>query len=127
MSTTYTATVAREGRWWMIAVPDVDGITQARRLTDVPTMARELIAVSLNIPADDVDVTIVHQPVDGIDVDGEVAAIRAARQRAADLEHATSERAQALARDLAAHDIPLRDVGAILGVSHQRAHQLVAG
>jgi len=121
MSTTYTATVAREGRWWMIAVPDVDGITQARRLTDVPAMARELIAVSLDIPADDVDVTIVHRPVDGIDVDG------AARQRAADLEHATSKRAQALARDLAAHDIPLRDVGAILGVSHQRAHQLVAG
>jgi PHD/YefM family antitoxin component YafN of YafNO toxin-antitoxin module len=58
MSSTYAVTVAREGRWWVITIPDVGAVTQARRLVDVPTMARELIAVSLAIPNDDIELVI---------------------------------------------------------------------
>ncbi len=126
MSTTHTATAAREGRWWIITVDGI-GVTQARRLADATDTARELVAVSLDIPVEDVTVDLTVADVDGIDVAGQVAAIRDDRARAAQIEHDASARAQALARDLAAHDVPLRDVGAILGVSHQRAHQLVTG
>jgi hypothetical protein len=41
---TYQATVTREDGWWMVHVPAIDGLTQARRLADAPTMARELVA-----------------------------------------------------------------------------------
>ncbi|GIG21760.1 hypothetical protein Cch01nite_24840 [Cellulomonas chitinilytica] len=125
-TTTYTATAVREGRWWTITVPDVDGVTQARRLADAPTMARELVAVTLAVPLDTVEVALAVARVDGLDVGAELDAIRAEREQAAALERDASQRAQRLARDLAAADVTLRDVGAILGVSHQRAHQLVS-
>ena len=34
MHTTYDVVVTREDRWWMIAVPAIDGLTQARRVTE---------------------------------------------------------------------------------------------
>lgn len=126
MRSAYTATAAREGRWWMVHVPEIDGLTQARRLAEVETMARELIAVTLNVSIDDVVVSVSVADVDGIDVADEVATIRAERAEAARLERDAAERAAALARSLVAKDLPLRDVGTILGVSYQRAHQLLS-
>jgi transposase-like protein len=35
--------------------------------------------------------------------------------------------AAAIARDLAEEDVPMRDLGEVLHVSHQRAHQLIHG
>ncbi len=124
MSTTYSATATRDGRWWMVHVPEVDGLTQARRLGDAGRMARELVAVTLDVPVEDVEVTVTVAPVEGIDVATAVAAIRDERATAARLEREASDRAAALARELAGRGLPMRDVGAILGVSHQRAHQL---
>ncbi|WP_087507977.1 hypothetical protein [Cellulomonas iranensis] len=126
MSTTYTATAAREGRWWTITVPDV-GVTQSRRLDDVEGMAHELVAVTLDVPLSDVTVTVEVAKVGDVDVADRLATLRRERAEAERLEAAACEHTAALARDLVAHDVPLRDVGAILGVSHQRAHQLVAG
>ncbi len=125
MSTTYTATATREGRWWIITVDGI-GVTQARRIAEAADTARELVAVTLDVPLDDIAVDLAVGDVDGINVAGEVAVIRDERARANELEHAASQRAQALARNLSAHDVPMRDVGAILGVSHQRAHQLIS-
>lgn len=127
MSGTYTATVTREGRWWLVAVPEVDGVTQARRLADVESAARDLIAVTLDVDVADVTVDVSVQSVDGVEVARSLATIRTERQAATELERHASTKAQELARDLAAKDVPLRDIGAILGVSHQRAHQLVSG
>lgn len=125
MSTTYAATAVREGRWWVVAVEGI-GVTQARRIAEAPRAAREMVAVTLDVPLDDVEIDLTVGDVDDIHVAAEVAAIRDERARASELEHAASQRAQALARNLAAHDVSMRDVGAILGVSHQRAHQLIS-
>lgn len=124
--TEYRVEVTREGKWWMIAIPELDGLTQARRLEDAPLMAREYIAVTLDRAIDDVDVRVALVDVDGINVtealarlDAERAAADAARDRVAD-------DTRRLATTLAAKKVPVRDIGAILGVSHQRAHQLVS-
>lgn len=122
---TYTATVSREDGWWMIHVPEIDGLTQARRLVEAETMARELIAVTLGVPLDTVTVDIQVTNVADIDIPTRLNAIRADRARAAELERAASADAASLARDLVSARVPLRDVGAILGISHQRAHQLI--
>lgn len=123
--TAYRVEVTRDGKWWMVAIPEIDGLTQARRLEEAPIMARDYIALSLDVPIDDVDVTVTVIDVDGVNVldsitnlEAEKAAAEAARDRVA-------EDTRRLARALADKKVPVRDIGAILGVSHQRAHQLV--
>lgn len=124
----YTAIVTREGKWWMVRVPEIDRITQARRLGEAELMARELIAVSEGVLLDEVDVELSLASVGGLsDVSERLAAIASNREQAAKLESRATLEAAALAKALSARGIPLRDVGAILGVSHQRAHQLVRG
>jgi hypothetical protein len=56
--TIYTATVTRDGDWWMINVPAIDGLTQARELDEVTRATRELVAVTLGIPISEAHVEI---------------------------------------------------------------------
>jgi hypothetical protein len=122
----YTANVTREGRWWMVAVPQIDALTQARRLGEAGTMARELIALVLEVEPDSFDVTVEIVSVAGVDVRDRLAEIERERTEAADLERRLAQHTRSLARDLAERDVPQRDIGAILGVSHQPAQQLLA-
>jgi len=121
----YDATVTREGKWWMVAIPEIDGLTQARRLSEAEKMAREYVAVTLDLPLDSVAIRLRMGSVAGIEVSETLAEIQDDRQRAAELEAATRERSSELARKLAAANIPVRDIGTLMGVSFQRAHQLV--
>jgi hypothetical protein len=56
--TEYSAIVTREGKWWMISIPEIDGLTQARRLDDASKMAREYIAVTLDVPMSKIEVAV---------------------------------------------------------------------
>lgn len=123
--TTYKATVTREGKWWMVRIPELDGLTQARRLAEAEDMAREWIAVTLDVPLEDVAVEVAVERVGGVDVAGQLDVIRRERENAAALERDALDHAAALAKALADEDVPVRDIGAALGVSFQRAHQLV--
>lgn len=122
---TYAASVAREGKWWMIRVPELGGLTQSRRLADAELMAREWIALTAKVPLDDVAVTVSVDRIDTVDVLGRLAAIRAQREQATELERDAIRGTAQLAKDLAAANVPVRDIGAALGISFQRAHQLV--
>jgi predicted RNase H-like HicB family nuclease len=55
----YDIIVERDGRWWMIAVPEIDGLTQAEDFDDVEEMARSYIAVATDTTPDEVGVRIV--------------------------------------------------------------------
>lgn len=52
----YDSEVTRDGRWWMVHIPELDGLTQARFPGEVELMAREWIAVTTDIPIDQVEV-----------------------------------------------------------------------
>ncbi len=54
----YTARVSLEDGWWMIAIPQLRGLTQARWLVEAELMAQEYIAVALGIPRAAVVVTL---------------------------------------------------------------------
>lgn len=55
----YEARVTREGRWWAIEVDAAGGLhTQARHLSEARLMARECVAVTLDVPLSDVEVDI---------------------------------------------------------------------
>ena len=121
---TYSATVERDDKWWMVHVPEIGGLTQARSLAEAEKMARSLIAVSLDVDPDAFDVKLTVD-VGSVDVTAEVRLIVALRERAANEEREASARAKALAKRLAGEGVTVRDIGAVLGVTFQRAHQLV--
>ena len=124
--TTYDVTVTRDGKWWMIAVPSIDGLTQARRLSEVDLAARELIAVTEDVPLSTVAIRVVSERAGVVDISSRVRELSAERAELAAKERSVRYRQTELAQALAAEAIPLRDIGSALGVSFQRAQQLVS-
>jgi hypothetical protein len=120
---TYHAEVDRDGRVWRVRVPEVQRTTQARNLSEVEPMARDLIAIMDDIPADSfrLNVTIALPA----DVQKELERSAELRQEAARSQAAAAAAARRAARRLRDQGLPLKDVGRALGVSFQRAKQLI--
>lgn len=125
MKTSYHAQVTRDDKWWLISIEGINGLSQARRLSEVEQNAKELISASTGENLDEIVVAIEVDRVGSIKVARRLATVTAKRAKAEELETAASIAARALATDLASAGIPLRDIGTLLGVSFQRAHQLV--
>lgn len=117
--------VARSGRWWSISVPTMPTVfSQCRRLEQVDDYAREAIALALDSDLQAIGQLDVHvEPPDGL------AELIAESDRAVAEAHAASARAaearRYAAQALAASGYPTRDIGALLGLSHQRVSQLL--
>ena len=111
--------------WWAIQIDELDGVfSQARRLEQVEDMARDAIAATQDVATDSFAVTVVPElPAKVQAILDEVRATRAAAELASEV---ASMKAREAARILHEEGMPLRDVGRVLGVSHQRAHQLVS-
>ena len=58
---TYRAEVTREDGWLMISVPELDLLTQAEHWGEVTLMARDVIALELDIEVEDVQVQIANR------------------------------------------------------------------
>ncbi len=121
----YDIVVHREGRWWMIAIPSIEGLTQARRLFDVERMAVSYISVDQDVRPAEVEITWAKLLVDGADVERRREALEELRRKASELDAQIREEQVSLARELKDDGVPLRDVGQVLGVSHQRVSQLL--
>ncbi|MER7249074.1 hypothetical protein [Kribbella sp. NPDC000426] len=122
---TYDVTVERDGRWWMVAIPELDGLTQARRLDEVEQMAREYIAVTTDVPLSRVAVEVSGIAADGQDLLQAKILVDGLRRRAKDLEALVGELTREVASTLTDASVPVRDVSSVLGISHQRVSQLV--
>jgi predicted RNase H-like HicB family nuclease len=120
----YTARSTRSGNWWAIQIDELDGVySQARRLEQVEDMARDAIAATLDVAPGSFAVTVIPElPAKVQAILDDARASREAAERASEL---ASVKAREAARILHEEGMPLRDVGRVLGVSHQRAHQLV--
>lgn len=55
---TYHAKVTRDGKFWLIRVPEINRSTQALRYEDVPAMASDLIQIMTGLTSDDYDLHI---------------------------------------------------------------------
>ncbi|MGU3293875.1 hypothetical protein [Williamsia sp. M5A3_1d] len=133
--TTYAIDVYRDDKFWMIRIPELDGthglvgeaITQARRVGDVEMESRDYICTVTDSAPSAVDVEIRSMRIATFDVLIDARYVQAERERAQEIERAAALDFARLARNLAAHAVPVRDIGSILNVSYQRAHQLVSG
>lgn len=122
--TTYQANASRDGKYWLVHIPEINKYTQARNLAEVEPMARDLIALWLEIAPDSFDVTPhVELPVSASH-HLELAAKYRREAAEAQAEAAREYRGAALA--LRAEGLTVRDIGAALGVSFQRAQQLIS-
>jgi predicted RNase H-like HicB family nuclease len=122
---TYTVTVRRDGRWWLVHVPDLDTAGQARTLAEAKPVAQEIIGLFLDVEPDSVEVELdVELPAAAREL-WATAAERETAARAA-VSSAASMRRQAVK---ALHDqgISQADTARALGISPQRVSQLVHG
>jgi predicted RNase H-like HicB family nuclease len=127
MTTTYTASAERSGKWWAVKVPDVPGaFTQGRNLKEAAEMAREAVALLLDLPEEQIEIDLIPElPRATTAALEDFQARRAARESAEEAERTAQE---AAARALVADaGLSVRDAGVILGISHQRVAQLAPG
>ncbi len=57
--TVYEVSIKRSGRWWAIRVPELRGVfSQALHRDDVEPMARDAIALYLDVPQDSFELDV---------------------------------------------------------------------
>ncbi|MGH3928722.1 MAG: hypothetical protein ACRDTF_01945 [Pseudonocardiaceae bacterium] len=120
----YTATARRIEGWWMVQCDQCPGaLSQVCSLAKAPDEHREAIAFVSGLPADqiEVDVRAVLAPELTAELEAAEGMVQQAR---ADIEVAGQKRRE-VARKLAEDGLTVRDIGAVFGVSYQRAHQLL--
>lgn len=120
---TYRVTARRVGEWWALEVPDLPGVfSQAKRLDQADTAAREAIAVMLDVEPEEVSVQV--EPSLSAEVRDALAAVHVAQdeaRKAAEREREAMQQAAAVLTN----QLSQRDAGRLLHVSFQRIHQLL--
>ena len=123
--TRYTATAHRAAGWWIVQCDQHPGaLSQVRRLDQAASVHREAIAFVVGVPTDEVEVKVRPEIPEQVTVH-----LCRAEEAAAQAQRATAqERAERAAAARAAQDagLTVRDIGAVMGVSFQRAQQVLA-
>lgn len=121
--TTYTVTAERGQRNWVLQCVEVPGaISEAARL-DQADVIKEAIAWVADVPEDSIE--IVLQPVLPEAARVHMTQAEELRRASAEANRRAAEEARAAALGLADAGLSVRDIGSVMGVSHQRAQQLV--
>ena len=123
---TYTARLEREkdGRWTVELAEEPRVHTWAKTVDQALARVRE--AAALWFDADEDDIEVIPQPVLPKTTGRTVEQARQARQDARNADRLAVEQTKKAAAALTARGISMRDAAAILGISHQRVHQLLA-
>ena len=120
----YKVVATREARFWLLSVPELDVVTQAKTLDRAEATVRDLIAVWLDVAPGTFAVEI--EPL----LDDEwVRLLRETRQARSTAEVAQETASQTLRRAvsvLSTSGLSTREVGSLVGVSYQRVQQLLA-
>lgn len=121
----YHADVIRDGKFWLIRVPEIDRSTQALRYRDVSAMASELIEIMTGLGSADYDLHLRVQLPSS--VQDHLARAEVLREEAARNNAEAAAESRAAVRELLAQGVSQREAGQLLGLSFQRVNQLVHG
>lgn len=126
--TTYAVTVTRDGNLWAAVVhglpPHVIGATDAERFADLEADVRELVAGLTDSDLDSFGLEW-HLELDGRDLTEAVNTLRRAESEFEAAARARETAREALLKDLADAGLSQAAIGDVLGISHQRVHQLL--
>jgi predicted RNase H-like HicB family nuclease len=123
----YDYNITQEDGLWVIHIPELGLVTQAEHLRDTDRMATSIIALHLNAAAESVLVRrsdIVGLPQGAAEAITEAVEARGRWNTAQEAATETTLKAVHQLRDCG---VSLRDTGYLLGLSHQRVAQLLAG
>ncbi|RFA10565.1 hypothetical protein B7R54_16140 [Subtercola boreus] len=119
----FTVVAAREGRWWIITVPELDAVTQARHAREIEDMATGLISALLDIEEESISVAVTLElPERVAAVWGEASALH--DRALADERRSSALRRQVVRELLTSSGLSQRDTARLLGLSSQRVQQL---
>lgn len=124
VSTTYEVTVSHGERYWLVEVPAIGHVTQARNLAEVEPMARDLIAVMLEVEPGSIQLTTTIELPETVTT--HLARSAHLREEAGRVQSQAAQEVRLAARALRDSGLTVRDIGRALDVSYQRAHQLIA-
>ena len=122
---TYSVTYRRDlgNDAWLVEVGEMpDVFTYGRTLEEAAVNAREAVAVTVDVSESEVELEE-HFAVGGVDMEE----LASSRDRAQELHEIYLSRQRAAALRLAEAGVSRRDSARMLGVSHQRVQQMVAG
>ncbi len=122
----YRIVCERSGKWWAVSVPDLPGVyTQARRLDQVSAMAREALALFLNVDSSQIQVEIDDIVISQLDeAKTELATAQEEEADARAVHKRAQKRKQHAVEILLDEGLSQRDAGKVLGLSHQRISQM---
>lgn len=123
---TYTARLEREkdGRW-SVELEEEPRVHTWGKTVD-QALARMLEAAALWFQTDEASIVLTPKAVLTKTAMRTVEQARQARDQARDADRLALDKMQRAAAELASKGISMRDAAAILGISHQRVHQLLA-
>lgn len=122
--TTYTVTAERGSRRWLLQCEELPGaLSEVARLDQADAVMREAIAFVARVPETEIDIEL--RPTLPGDVGEELTRAHQLRDRANALEQEATQHRLEVARALREQGLTVRDIGTLLGVTYQRAHQLI--
>lgn len=120
----FTSTARKDGRWWVVQCDQVPGaLSQVTRLEDAADHQREAISMVMDIDESEINVSLIFG-IEGRVRDLLDAAV-AKRDEAERLAGAASAEIALAVRTLSDDQVSMRDIGTIIGVSHQRVGQIL--
>lgn len=129
----YRVRYEHDGKWWVASVDpsQIKGCsTQGRTVAQARERIREAIACAFGLGVDVYGgelVDEVHLPGGLGELSEAMAEIHAARRRARALKAQMRAVRGAFVRKLADSGLSRRDIGDLMGLSHQRVHQIAEG
>ncbi|MDY5145299.1 hypothetical protein ACRQF6_08865 [Actinotignum sp. GS-2025f] len=115
----------RSGKQWHLECHAVDHVSECPKLDQAEEVIRHAIASQTGLAADSFDTSIDVILPEGFDI--RIAETYRLRHEAEELTRQAAAQTRSIALDLKENGLTLRDIGAILGVSYQRAGQLTKG
>ena len=121
----YTVEATRNGQWWSLQCVEVPGaLSQAKSLAEAKRIMPEAIAFVAEVPESEVEVTVRPNIPESVQLHLDEAA--RLREEVARANHQAAVEARLAAKELRDAGLTVRDIGETLGVSHQRAGQLIS-
>lgn len=120
---TLEAVAMKDGKWWEISIPELDQVTAAKKLSEVQEYAESLATAILDVPEGTVTVNVTYGLPVAVSSDWEQA--REEMTRAQELTKSAAEHSRSVVRELHTKGYTVRDIEKVLGISFQRASQLL--